>query len=102
MSREILFQETLQALEWPKLLEILAAQAHSALGADFCRALPLADTFSLAQKQIQETAEMIAISESLLPFPVLNFDDSQGALTRAGKGAALDAKELRNLSLIHI
>ena len=56
MSREILFQETLQALEWPKLLEILAAQAHSALGADFCRALPLADTFSLAQKQIQETA----------------------------------------------
>ena len=98
MSREILFQETLQALEWPKLLEILAAQAHSVLGADFCRALPLADTFSLAQKQIQETAEMIAISESLLPFPVLNFDDSQGALTRAGKGAALDAKELRNIA----
>ncbi len=98
MSREILFQETLQALEWPKLLEILAAQAHSSSGADFCRALPLADTCSLAQKQIQETAEMIALSESPLPFPVLNFHDSQTALIRAEKGGALDAKELRNIA----
>ena len=98
MSREALFQQTQQALEWPRLLELLASQAHSSLGADYCRFLPLAESWEVAQNRLHETTEMIALSEGPLPFPVLTFHDSGSALIRAEKGAALEAKELRRVA----
>jgi len=98
MSHETFFQHTQHALEWPRLLELLASQAHSSLGADYCRSIPLADSCSSAQDRIHETSEMIALSEGTLPFPVLMFHDSGNALIRAEKGAALDAQELRRMA----
>ncbi len=98
MSREALFQQTQQALEWPRLLELLASQAHSSLGADYCRSLPLAESWEVAQSRLHETTEMIALSEGPLPFPELPFHDSRNGLIRAEKGAALEAKELRRVA----
>jgi DNA mismatch repair protein MutS2 len=98
MPREALFQQTQQALEWPKLLDVLASQAHSSLGADYCRALPLAENCLSAQTRLHETTEMIALGEGPLPFPSLPFHDIGSGLLRAEKGAVLDAKELRRTS----
>ncbi len=98
MSREALFQLTQQALEWPRLLDLLASQAHSSLGADYCRSLPLAESWEVAQSRLHETTEMIALSEGPLPFPELPFHDSRNGLIRAEKGAALEAKELRRVA----
>lgn len=98
MSRESLFQQTEFALEWPGLLEFLAAQAHSSLGAEYCRSIPLAESCSSAETRIDETSEMIALSEGTLPFPVLNFHDTEGALIRAEKGSVLDPQELRRMA----
>lgn len=98
MSRESLFLQTQEALEWPRLLELLASQAHSSLGADYCRSLPLAETCMEAQSRLHETTEMIALSEGPLPFPALPFHDSQNALIRGEKGAALEANELRRIA----
>ena len=98
MSHETFFQQTQHALEWPRLLELLASHAHSSLGADYCRSIPLAESCSSAQGCIHETSEMIALSEGTLPFPVLTFHDSGSALIRAEKGAVLDAQELRRMA----
>ncbi|MCH7614133.1 MAG: endonuclease MutS2 [Nitrospinae bacterium] len=98
MSHETLFQQTQQALEWPRLLELLASHAHSSLGADYCRFIPLAESCSSAQGRIHETSEMIALFEGTLPFPVLTFQDTGSALIRAEKGAVLEAQELRRMA----
>ena len=98
MSREALFQQTQQALEWPRLLELLASQAHSSLGAAYCRSLPLADSYSSAQSHLHETTEMIALADGPLPFPALPFHDTGNGLLRAEKGATLEAKELRRMA----
>ena len=98
MSREAFFQHTQQVLEWPRLLELLAAHAHSSLGADYCRSLPLAENCTAAESCIHETTEMIALSEGSVPCPVLTFYDTHNALLHAEKGAALDAITLRRIA----
>ena len=95
--------ETQQALEWPQVLEVLAAQAHSASGAELCRRLPLEDKLALAQRRMQETTEMLELSHAPVPFPAVQFEDSSQALYKAEKGGVLDLKTLRDLSvLIHV
>lgn len=95
--------ETQQALEWPQVLEVLAAQAHSASGAELCRRLPLEDTLALAQRRMQETTEMLELSHAPMPFPAVQFEDSSQALHKAEKGGVLDLSTLRDLSvLIHV
>ena len=95
--------ETQQVLEWPQVLEVLAAQAHSALGAELCRRLPLEDTLELAQRRMQETTDMLELHHAPVPFPAVQFEDSSQALQKAEKGGVLDLKTLRDLSvLIHV
>ena len=101
MSNHI--SETQQVLEWPQVLEVLAAQAHSALGAELCRRLPLEDTLELAQRRMQETTDMLELHHAPVPFPAVQFEDSSQALHKAEKGGVLDLKTLRDLSvLIHV
>ncbi len=95
--------ETQQVLEWPQVLEVLAAQAHSALGAELCRRLPLEDTLELAQRRMQETTDMLELHHAPVPFPAVQFEDSSQALHKAEKGGVLDLHTLRDLSvLIHV
>ena len=95
--------ETQQVLEWPQVLEVLAAQAHSALGAELCRRLPLEDTLELAQRRMQETTDMLELHHAPVPFPAVQFEDSSQALHKAEKGGVLDLHTLRALSvMIHV
>ena len=95
--------ETQQALEWPQVLEVLAGQAHSSLGAELCRRLPLEDTLELAQRRMQETTDMLELHHAPVPFPAVQFEDSSHALDKAEKGGVLDLHTLRVLSvMIHV
>ncbi len=85
-------------LEWDRVLDVLAGQARSAMGAEFCRALPLEDDLEAAQARLQETAEMMALQEGGDPFPALSFPDVREAVDRAAKGAPLETHELRDVS----
>ena len=100
MSDQTLLQQATSVLEWGRLLEILAGQARSPMGAERCRALPLETELGAATARLQETAEMVAVAESGEPFPSLSFPDVREALGRVVKGAPLETHELRDLSIV--
>jgi DNA mismatch repair protein MutS2 len=97
---ETLSENAAQALEWPKLLDLLSRQAQSSLGAGRCRTLALADDIDAARSRQQETTEMAGLLESHEPFPPLSFPDVRDCLTRAGKGGVLEAHELRDCGIV--
>ncbi len=89
-----------QALEWPRLLELLAQRAQSMMGIAQCRSLPLSDELAGARLRQQETTEMARLLEGGEPMPTLAFPDIREALTRAGKGGELETYELRDCALV--
>lgn len=95
-----LSQQAADALEWPRLLELLAQHAQSSMGAANCRALPLAETLKAARLQQQRTSEVMALMEGTEPFPSLAFPDIRDAVSRSSKGGVLEAHELRDCSLL--
>ena len=100
MDRQSLLHQTLTVLEWPRVLELVAGQARSAMGAERCRALVLELDVTAAEARLQETAEMVALRESEEPFPTLAFPDLRDVIGRAAKGAVLDTHELRDVSIV--
>lgn len=88
------------ALEWDRILEVLAGQARSTMGAGRCRALPLETGLEAVTARLQETEEMVALRESDEPFPAVSFPDLREAVGRAAKGAILEAHEVRDVSLV--
>lgn len=91
---------TQQALEWPRVLEVLASYAHSSLGANACRTLSLEETVESARLRMQETTEMVELLNTPTPFPVLQFNDPSHAFLKVEKGGELDLKEFRDLSVL--
>ena len=89
-----------QVLEWPRLLDVLAQQAQSALGAARCRALSLSDELAVARRRQQETTEMVRLLEGDEPMPALSFPDIREYVVRAGKGGVLEAQELRECAAV--
>ncbi len=100
MDRFSLFQQALTVLEWPRLLDVVAGQARSAMGAERCRSLALETDLQAAEARSQETAEMVALRESDDPFPSPAFPDLRDVLGRAAKGAVLEPHEFRDLSIV--
>lgn len=99
MNAQSFLAQAMTVLEWNRVLEVLAGQARSAMGAEFCRALPLETDLEAARGRFQETAEMMALRESSDPFPALSFPDVREAIDRAVKGAPLETHELRDVSI---
>ncbi len=99
MNAQSFLAQAMTVLEWNRVLEVLAGQARSAMGAEFCRALPLEADLEAARGRFQETAEMMALRESSDPFPALSFPDVRTAIDRAVKGAPLETHELRDVSI---
>ncbi|MEP6887452.1 MAG: endonuclease MutS2 [Nitrospirales bacterium] len=100
MESGTLSQQTLDALEWPRLLQVLAGHARSGMGAERCRTLLLAASLDEAGLALRKTAEMVMFRESADPFPSLSFPDLRDVLGRGSKGAVLEAHELRDLSVV--
>lgn len=89
-----------QVLEWPRLLDLLAQQAQSTLGAARCRSLSLTEELAVAHRRQQETTEMVRLLEGDEPMPALSFPDIRGSVVRAGKGGVLEAQELRECAVV--
>jgi DNA mismatch repair protein MutS2 len=99
MNTQSFLVQAMTVLEWNRVLEVLAGQARSAMGAEFCRALPLETDLEAARVRFQETAEMMTLRESSDPFPSVSFPDVREAIDRAVKGAPLETYELRDVSI---
>jgi DNA mismatch repair protein MutS2 len=95
-----LFDETIEALEWGKLLAQLAAHTRSARGAARVRCGQFTSDLTEARHLQQQTSEMVRLQDSPDPMPVLAFPDVEEMLSRAVKGAVLDTHELRDQGLV--
>ncbi|MDH3504012.1 MAG: Smr/MutS family protein [Nitrospirota bacterium] len=93
-------QHTEQVLEWPVLIDCLANEAASTMGAACCRALVFASDLQAARIQQQETTEMVHILEGTHPLPPLVFPDIRNSLARAQKEGVLDGPDLRDIALV--
>lgn len=99
MSHHPFLAQALAVLEWDRIVALLAAQARSPMGAEWCRTPVLEDDLESAQARLAETAEMMALREGSEPFPSPAFPDVREAVGRAVKGAPMETHELRDLSI---
>jgi DNA mismatch repair protein MutS2 len=90
------FDQTTDALEWEKLLTLLAAHTRSTRGATYVRSCPPAIDLMEARRLQDLTTEMARLQEGSDSMPVLIFPDVEDMLGRAGKGAVLETHELRD------
>jgi len=97
---ETLSEHAAQALEWPRVLEILAQHAQSGLGAARCRSLSLSSDLAEACLRQQETTEMVSLLEGSDSMPTLAFPDIREQLTRSRKGGVLETGELRDCAVV--
>ena len=95
-----MFDQTTDALEWEKLLALLAAHTRSTRGAACVRSGGLATDLAEARRRQQLTTEMARLLDGPDPIPVLTFPDVEDMLGRAGKGAVLETHELRDHALL--
>ena len=72
---QVLSEQAMQALEWPRILEFLAQQAQSAIGVARCRFLPLSSELEEARTRQQETTEMVQVLAGSDALPGLSFPD---------------------------
>ncbi|WP_447977561.1 endonuclease MutS2 [Candidatus Nitrospira bockiana] len=99
MSRADLLQQAAVVVEWPRLLDALAGYARSTLGMEYCRTLVPEADFDAAVLRLRETEDMVALQAGEDPFPSPACPDIRGVLSRAAKGAVLEAHELRDVGL---
>jgi DNA mismatch repair protein MutS2 len=99
MNRTV-FERAAQAVEWPRLLELLSEHAQSTIGVARCRALPLSSELASVLMRQQETTEMVGLLEGNDPVPALSFPDIREQLTRSKKGGVLEAGELRDCATV--
>ncbi len=100
MKVSALVQQTEQVLEWHQLLDAVASQAASSMGAELCHTLPFARDVEAARAHQQATFEIFQQLESDSPLPHLNFPDIRLLLGRAAKGGFLEGLDLRDISLV--
>ena len=98
MPKFLLTQQTEQVLEWHQLLEAVAHEAASVLGAELCRVLPFAPDLESARVQQQETFEMVQTLEGASPLEGLVFADIRPFLVRVTKGGLLEGPDLRAIA----
>ena len=100
MTIPLIVPQTEQVLEWPVLIDFLAKEAASTMGADCCRAIAFVSDLQTAHAQQQETAEMVQILEGTYPLQPLTFPDIRNVLARVGKEGLLDGPDLRDISIV--
>lgn len=91
--------DTLEALDWPVVVQALAERARTSLGAACARALaPLADTAAI-HLAYDEIDELTLLDEAGEDPPIGAIDDIETDLIRASKGEVLSGPELRRCGL---
>ncbi len=89
-------QQTLDALDWPLVVETLAGQARTSLGARAARELRLARCREEILELLDETGEIIGMHERGVESPPLSgIEDVRPLLERAEREETLDLDALR-------
>jgi|FLOH01.1.fsa_nt_gi DNA mismatch repair protein MutS2 len=70
-----LIEKSMQLLGWGRVVSALANHACSPITQDHCRQLKPEDDFNSALTLLEETAEMVALLDSVDPFPMDRFED---------------------------
>lgn len=85
---------TLRVLEFPKILELLAAEASTTLGAAACRALRPRSDRGWIERRLDETSEARSLLASFGAPPFGGLTDVRDLLERAREGGGLAEGEL--------
>lgn len=85
---------TLKALEWPTLLDRIAAHCVSEPGAQRVRSMQPADTLPQAEQRATLSAELLALTAQGQALSVTRFSDVSEPLGRAAHGGTLSGAEL--------
>ena len=91
---------TIAALEWDRLLSLVAGHARSPLGSERCRTLVPAEDVRSARQRLEETTEVLRCAERGMPVPAVPCPDIRPSVDRAAKGAMLDAPDLRDIARV--
>lgn len=86
--------ETLARLEWPRLLELLAAQAATERGAEGLRALAFPATHAGVREQLALTTEARRLADTGSEPPFGGVADLRAPLVELARGRTLQAREL--------
>lgn len=84
-GRYPLLERSMELLGWGRITTALANHACSPYTQDFCHRLKPETEFEAAQKQLEETAEMMALVDSLQSFPMDRFEDIRPILKEAAE-----------------
>ncbi len=90
--------KSLEALEWPRLLDRLAERALSHRGEQACREIHLASTLQGARRAIDETAEMVELLRDGGSVPLGRFEDVEDIAFRCSKGSTVKPEELHEIA----
>ncbi|MBQ3704891.1 MAG: endonuclease MutS2 [Clostridia bacterium] len=93
-------ERTLRVLEFPRIREMLAEGALTALGAEKCRALVPFDTLYDIDLAQRETEEATVILQYIGGHPLTEFPDARGALTVCEKGGTLSPGMLLSVAAL--
>jgi len=99
-DRTGLLERALQNLQWGTILDALASQAFSTVGAERCRTLTLATSLLQTQATLRETAEMIFLERRDGGVPLGNFPDVRPVIERLAKGAVPTGLDFRDISIV--
>ena len=93
-------ERTLRVLEFPRIREMLAEGALTALGAEKCRALTPFDTMYDVELGQRETEEAAVILQYVGGHPMTEFPDARPALTVCEKGGTLSPGMLLSVAAL--
>ncbi len=91
-------RKTATELEWPLLLERVAAHCQSDVAARKLRSTLPDTSFEAACARMQRTREAMLL-QAIAPLPVARIEDQAAAFDQVARGAGLDATELFALSI---
>jgi DNA mismatch repair protein MutS2 len=89
--------KTAQDLEWPLLVEQLAAECRSRAAAERARELMPADSLSEAHERVSRLDDAVRLSIEGTELPIRTVDDLRPALDRIARGATATGTELRSV-----
>ena len=89
---------TLARLEWPRLLELLAAQAATERGAEALRALDFPATHASVRQRLRETSEARVLCDDGAEPPFGGVADLRAPLAELARGRTATARELATVA----
>lgn len=91
-------ERTLRVLEFVKIREMLAAYALTDMGKETCLALQPYESFSEAERALQETEEAVVMLSFIGSNPLISYTDVREQVMLAQKGACLSPRALLDIA----